>query len=443
MTDLSSLTDDAIRAALAPAAPVEPPSDLVDAIGVSVRRTRQRRVLIRWPWETDVGVAFRHTPAGRLAWAALALALLVLGLIGVGLVASQLRPPAPPGNGLIAIEQGADIVLLDAATGELRPLGLGLSEKTAPSWSRDGTQLAFWSRSPGADGARSRYDIYTVRLGGGLVAGNPVAMFAAVEQPPIPASGTIGWSRDDSHLIFDLSWGGVPQVVISSTVLSAGIEPLSQPDEAADDPAVSPDGRFVAYRSRDLAGGYERSVSVRDLDGAVNWVVFRENAQVVLDTGIAWSPDSRTLAFGVKAEGYGDFRLYVVGRDGSGLRRLLTDHHPVWAAWSPDGSRLLLLGWQGGQGGYLSDLWVAGADGSEPRLLARDVCEVPAWSPDGTRIVFAGGCRSWTSTVPWPIQTIRPDGSGLVTHLEVTRPPELSSCSCGYLGPRMSWQPVR
>jgi hypothetical protein len=441
MTELSSLTDDAIRAALAPAVPAEPPSDLADAIGVSVRRTRQRRVVVRWPWATDVGVAFRHTPAGRLAWVALALALLVMGLIGVGLVASQLRPPAPLSNGLIAIEQGDDIVLLDAATGELRTLDLGLSEKSAPSWSRDGSQLAFWSPSLVADGARSRYDIYTVRLEGGLVAGNPLAMFAAVEQPPIPASGIIGWSRDDSHLIFDLSWSGVPQVVISSTVLSAGIEPLSQPDEAADQPVVSPDGRFVAYRSRDLGGGDNWSVSVRDLDGAVNWAVFRENTQDVVQPGIFWSPDGGTLAFRVKEQGYRRIRLYVASRDGSGLRRLLTDRNPVWAAWSPNGSRLLFLDWQADS--RTSDLWVAGTEGSEPRLLARGVCEVPAWSPDGNLILFAAGCRSPNSTEPWLIQSIRPDGSGLEIHLEVARPPEYLPCDYCQFGPRMGWQPVR
>ncbi|HVG96099.1 MAG TPA: S9 family peptidase [Chloroflexota bacterium] len=60
-------------------------------------------------------------------------------------------------------------------------------------------------------------------------------------------------------------------------------------------------------------------------------------------------------------------------------------------AWSPDGAQLAFTRDRQGLADYaLSDLWVAGADGTGARRVTEDAGRVcwPSWSPDGTAIAF-------------------------------------------------------
>jgi Tol biopolymer transport system component len=95
-------------------------------------------------------------------------------------------------------------------------------------------------------------------------------------------------------------------------------------------PRWSPDGKQIAWWSK------------RDGDFDL-WVMDAEggNARRVLDTPgdeswLAWSPDGTQLAFGSDLHEVGkNSSLYVVGIDGTGLRRLTThatrtDYGPVW-----------------------------------------------------------------------------------------------------------------
>jgi hypothetical protein len=86
--------------------------------------------------------------------------------------------------------------------------------------------------------------------------------------------------------------------------------------------------------------------------------------------------------------------LYVVNRDGTGLRRL------TWntlgerqAAWSPDRTRIAFSAFDAG-GNF--DIYVIGADGSAQRRLTTDPArdDSPQWTSDG-RIVFQRAERSW------------------------------------------------
>jgi hypothetical protein len=62
----------------------------------------------------------------------------------------------------------------------------------------------------------------------------------------------------------------------------------------------------------------------------------------------------------------------------------------------------------------LSDLYVIGADGSGLRRVSSDACEFVEWAPDGSRLLFdAGLCDTNSTTVD--VQTVLIDGSGLQT----------------------------
>ncbi|MGH8175788.1 MAG: TolB family protein, partial [Steroidobacter sp.] len=90
------------------------------------------------------------------------------------------------------------------------------------------------------------------------------------------------------------------------------------------------------------------------------------------------SPDARTIVF----ELLGD--LYTLDSNG-GQAQLLFGGMPFESqpAYSPDGSTIAFVSDRSGS----ENLWIANADGSQPRQLSKDDDDrtfvSPAWSPDG------------------------------------------------------------
>jgi TolB protein len=151
------------------------------------------------------------------------------------------------------------------------------------------------------------------------------------------------------------------------------------PDEA---PAWSPDGlRLALHRFTD--NGYD--VFVINLDGAGQVQLTTEPSN---EADPAWSPDGTRIAF--EADGTGDAEIYVMRADGSRVRRLTSrPGDDLFPAWSPDGRRLAFAG--GGPDGD-RDIWIMRPDGSDLLPLATPGGDAgnPAWSPDGTEIAFEG-----------------------------------------------------
>jgi TolB protein len=121
--------------------------------------------------------------------------------------------------------------------------------------------------------------------------------------------------------------------------------------------------------------------------------------------GAAWSPDGRRIAISAIAANDHDPEIFVLGADGTLLRRLtnnhLSDRQPTW---SPDGRRLAFASARTG----LFQIYSMRADGSHQRRLTHQVedCETPAWSPNGRWIVCS--CQLGY----WKLVRMRPDGSG-------------------------------
>ncbi len=121
------------------------------------------------------------------------------------------------------------------------------------------------------------------------------------------------------------------------------------------------------------------------------------------------SPDGRTLALLRYADG--DVHLWLMDRDGAGLRPLLVGARVVHeVAWAPDGARLVLS-----QSTLedSADLVVVNADGTGERHLTVDPANAaifdrePAWSPDGSRVAFSSNASGITR-----LWLIGADGAG-------------------------------
>ncbi|WP_103342745.1 VWA domain-containing protein [Amycolatopsis sp. CA-126428] len=139
---------------------------------------------------------------------------------------------------------------------------------------------------------------------------------------------------------------------------------------------------WVSHRAA-VAGGAERDGELWYLrDGAPAAVQLTNDDAV--DLHPALSPDGRTVAFA--SERAGGRKLFVIGVDGGGLRQVTSgpaaDDSP---SWSPDGTRLAFSSTRDDPAG---DIYTVGADGGTPvRLTADPAADTqPAWGP--ARIAF-------------------------------------------------------
>jgi Tol biopolymer transport system component/DNA-binding winged helix-turn-helix (wHTH) protein len=160
-------------------------------------------------------------------------------------------------------------------------------------------------------------------------------------------------------------------------------------------PALSPDGRRIAYVSKERS---RRTVFVRDLDGGDPVVVFSAP-----EAGwLRWSPDSAELLFWARGEGTDG--LYVGSPSGRAARRIAAGGTFV-ACWSPDGSTIALAALVSGEVQFLDKagdvLRRISLPGTREWIWDLD------WSAAADRLLFVVDDEQRRPTV-W---TIRPDGS--------------------------------
>jgi Tol biopolymer transport system component len=310
-------------------APMEVERHLDDLHSANVRRSASRRI---------------GTIAFALGLAVLAL-MAVWRLLPLGTGEKTIAGvPTPSGRiaymvATVDLEGSGDefdLYSVDVATEMVSPLLEGPGVAVVPTWSPDGTRVAFAMDDPGG----SAYDLYIMNadstdllhIGGGTVR-------------------SMTWSPDGTSIAY------VDSLTTSDDPTSAGVY------------VVAADGSGA---HQILPGSWE---------------------------SVSWSPDGgKLLLAGYPANEEhacppecGD--LYTVAPSGTDLVRLTADEDSEhYASWSPDGTKIVF-----GRSDYPddafyeSDVSVMNADGTgEISLTERPGFDsFPTWSPDGDWIAFA------------------------------------------------------
>jgi Tol biopolymer transport system component len=225
-------------------------------------------------------------------------------------------------------------------------------------------------------------------------------------------------SPDGRSVAFISETGGTPQVWIKNL--------------ATGDPVQITFGDLPAVRPR-WAGGGDRIIYSRLGDGV--WSIAPsggEPRQIVKDGRNAdVSSDGARLVFERASQ------VFIADADGAGPTqvprlplRLIEHYGDSWPTFSPDGKSIaVFLGEQGRYGDY----WIVPVNGDEPRRVTADLQEggAPAWTPDGKALIVSsarsGSVNLWRVPVaggpPQPLTTgtgedvdpiVSPDGRTLL-----------------------------
>ena len=239
-----------------------------------------------------------------------------------------------------------------------------------------------------------------------------------------PGIYTIGLKEETPVRLIQLPnsiWDGLPSYSVlhqkpviafcSDSVSKKGIYILKDKEitkliEGGYDPALSPNGKMIAFSSRGPAGDYEIYV-IKDLDKVISEIKSGIKTEINLlnisehpadDWAPSWLSDERIV---FTSERDRNAEVYVVNIDGTGLVNLT--NNPAWDGL-PSCSRDGIVFQSNRTGNF--DIWQMDKEGKNLINLTNHPADDrwPAISPDGTRIAFSSDRESEGNTNIWVIE---------------------------------------
>jgi dipeptidyl aminopeptidase/acylaminoacyl peptidase len=279
-------------------------------------------------------------------------------------------------NDIMTDRARRSIWLVDAATGAQRPLVTGTGSHLSPRWSPDGKRLAYVSTS---EGGQPQLFVRWMDTGA-------TARVATLAEAP----EAISWSPDGQSIAFLMFLGA------DGLKLASGPAPEKPEGASWAEPLRVIEG--LRYRTDDegfLRPGAAQLFVVSAEGGAPRQLTAGNFAN---GGPLAWSRDGARIIFSSGREpGWernpSQTDLYELTLASGAVRRLTSrvgpDANPVL---SPDGGTIAYVGFDDRKAAYQdAHLYLAGADGSNPRRLAADLdraIDDIRWAADGKSLVI-------------------------------------------------------
>ncbi len=361
---------------------VREPDDLLDRTVSRTARTRPRPAWLlpeRWiPME----LTMRRLPLPNAArYAALLVIVVLVAVVAFAIVGSQRRVPAPFGlaaNGVVVYKAASgDIATVDPVTGLTTTIVGGLEADLAPTFSRDGTRVAFIRQVAGGN------EVYVVDLSS--------RRLTRLTNRPLSVAGLPIWSPDGSRIAFvsaNQLWiaktdgSGAAQIDTGEVV----------PVELAWRP---PDGRALVFVG--MNGGESRLFRI-DGDGSDLQQIGHFVGGDMDGQWLTASPDGRRVAFGA----FPAKQIHIVTID-TGLDQVVKPDDGIglnFPRWSPDGASIAVLHVPEGEL-PATRIAVFGADDLSPHLTLTGPTFQGGvqfeWSPDGRSIL----ANQWETDETW------------------------------------------
>ena len=358
------------------------PASLTVAVGDTVRYTARafdasglELTGLEVRWSTSTPLVLSVGGSGLVTALAVGQGVVVATVEGVS-ANTGIRVESP--SGVTRLEVHSVGILFTGETFRFR--ALALDERGVPV---DGIGIVWTSSNP--DVVEARADGTMVGRGAGWAvvqaAGGGLRERITVRVTAEPGDGLV---------LTAIPQLGDPQLHVV-TLGPAGSTRLVQQGPGLRNPVASPDGSRFAFVLQTQDGGSDLFLVNADGTG-----LRRLTTNAGLDNQPAWSPDGRSLAFRSVVGGLPD--IWVVEADGSGLRNLtaLGDLRPgslgvERPAWSPDGAWVAYAWGDRTLGAARMSLRMIRRDGSETRVVTAygsyEDTE-PSFSPRGDRIVF-------------------------------------------------------
>lgn len=247
------------------------------------------------------------------------------------------------------------------------------------------------------------------------------------------------WSHDGTKIAFQRSENGVGIYVMNAD--GSNVKRLSPTPGQDVRPSYSPDGTKIIFThvvAQDPNGGVPTTelMTMSAADGSNRTTIIPAPTGGGFSVEAHYSPDGTKIVFMRAIPGVGQ-HVYVANADGTGITQLTHEGVNGDPNWSPDGSRISFG--SNREGGGKLNVFTMKADGTDVQQITHFVPPYEAgdtsWSPDGKYITFEWDINGKGQSDPSAhaeVWVVHSDGSGQ---------PMSTGQTCAGVGCAPRWQP--